>query len=189
MRSSLPDSIPNYCWCWLFFFSSFAALADQNDPQLDKLFERLHTFPNAQETERIEREIWKIWMTSEDEEVNQLMQEGIQAMRDQYYHRALRIFDNMVEIAPHFAEGWNKRATIHYLLQNYETSISDIERTLALEPRHFGAIAGLGLVHLAQQNYYEALRAYEAVLKIHPTLAGAKVNLAMIKQYLKKHTL
>ena len=95
----------------------------------------------------------------------------------------------MVQIAPKFAEGWNKRATVHYLLQNYDESIEDIKSTLLLEPRHFGAISGLGLCYLAQKRYFEALQAYQDVLEVHPNLNGAKRNIQRIKNYLKKQAL
>ena len=163
--------------------------ADQRSPELHTLFDRLQTMPSAQETQQIEREIWRLWTTSEDETTNALMQNGMEALRQQNFQQALEIFAEMTTTAPDFAEGWNKRATVHYLLQNYEASLSDIEKTLSLEPRHFGALSGQGLVHLAQKNYYEALRAFEQALEIHPALAGAKINIHLIKQYLNKQTL
>lgn len=175
---------------WGFLMcGAFSVQADQEAPELRSLFERLQARPGMQEAQQIEREIWRLWTTSEDEEINGMMQAGVEAMRQQNYPEALQVFSDMTALAPNFAEGWNKRATVHYLLQNYEASISDIETTLSLEPRHFGALSGLGLVHLAQQNYYEALHAYERVLKIHPTLVGATFNLHRIKQYLKKQVL
>ena len=98
-------------------------------------------------------------------------------------------FNKIVKLVPEFAEGWNKRATVHYYLQNYEASLADIERTLALEPRHFGAISGLGLVYIAQEKYMEALQAYEDVLKVHPTLEGAKINSIRLREILEKQIL
>ena len=163
--------------------------ADQNDPELVFLFERLHAIPGRIETRRIESRIWEIWIEHDRGEVNELMRQGIRAMRIRHYRNALFFFDKIVRLFPEFAEGWNKRATVHYLLQNYEASLADIERTLALEPRHFGAISGLGLVYMAQEKYVDALQAYEDVLKVHPTEEGAKINSARLRVFLEKQIL
>ncbi|MBF0280060.1 MAG: tetratricopeptide repeat protein [SAR324 cluster bacterium] len=173
----------------IFLWGSFTGWADQNSPELIKLFARLHTISDASEIKNTELKIWAIWTKSEREEVNLLMQKGIASMERQDYSNALQIFDKIVEIAPKFAEGWNKRATVHYLLKNYESSITDIKNTLLLEPRHFGAISGLGLVYLAQEQYYQALKAYQKALEVHPSLLGAKYNILVIRKYLNKKTI
>ncbi len=171
------------------FFCTASGQADQNDPELVILFERLHDLPGRFETRRIESRIWEIWIEHERRDVNDLMRQGLRAMRIGHYRTALFFFNKIVELVPDFAEGWNKRATVHYFLKDYEASLADIERTLALEPRHFGAISGLGLVYIAQEKYMEALQAYEDVLKVHPTLEGAKINSARLREMLEKQIL
>jgi len=98
---------------------------------------------------------------------------------------ALGAFDEIIRLAPGFAEGWNKRATIHYLLGNYDASAADIESTLALEPRHFGALSGLGLVRIAQGDEAKALEAFEAALAVHPHLPGADSHIKELRQRVK----
>ncbi|HEX6113357.1 MAG TPA: tetratricopeptide repeat protein [Geminicoccaceae bacterium] len=144
------------------------ASADQDDPRLKGLFERLQTTSNPVEARAVEQRIWRVWLEADDASVNRLMQQGIVAMRDQRYATALQAFDRMVEQAPEFAEGWNKRATVHFLMGNWQASVRDIQQTLALEPRHFGALFGLGLIYDALEQPEAALRSFEATLALNP---------------------
>lgn len=164
---------------------SSAALADQNDPGLDELFARLKSAAGEAEARVIEDEIWRTWLSSGKEDADKQMARGIFAMNGGDYGAALSAFDRIVSIAPDFAEGWNKRATVHYLMGNYAASIRDIERTLALEPRHFGALSGLGLVNLALGNEPAALDAFEAALAIHPHLRGARTHIKALGDKLR----
>lgn len=159
--------------------------ADQTDPRLEKLFEQLGSTKSAQEAQPLEFAIWRIWTHSSDGAVKDLMEEGLRAMQAQDYTRALRYFDQMVAIAPDFAEGWNKRATVYYLIDDYDNSLADIDRTLALEPRHFGALSGQGLVYAALDKKEEALHAFESALSVHPNMIGAKRNAEVLRKILK----
>ena len=91
---------------------------------------------------------------------------------------ALSAFTRATEAQSDFAEAWNKRATVNYLLGRFQDSVLDIQKTLSLEPRHFGALSGLGLINLAMGHDREALKAFEAALKIHPFMPGAKTHIA-----------
>jgi len=166
-------------------FTATVAKADQRDAQLGALFDQLLEFENYSQARPVEADIWRIWTTSEDAAVNTLMSEGLDAMNRQDFPNALRKFDQMVAIAPDFAEAWNKRATLHYLMQNYDASLADIGKTLSLEPRHFGALAGQGLVFGALEQFEEALAAFDRALEIHPNLIGAQRNAAALRKYLK----
>ena len=97
---------------------------------------------------------------------------GVNAMARADYSTALDLFNKMVEVAPNFSEGWNKRATVYYLMGEYEQSRADVAKTLELEPRHFGALSGLGLIDLAEGQNDKALDAFRRALKVNPTMPG-----------------
>ena len=115
------------------------------------------------------------------------MGQGINAMSRNDMRAALGKFDQIVKIAPAFAEGWNKRATVHYLLGNYPESLHDIEKTLNLEPRHFGALSGRGLVLLELDQLKGALESFESALEIYPKATGASRNAEALRREIQKH--
>jgi tetratricopeptide (TPR) repeat protein len=170
---------------WAALLWSGAASADQNDRRLDGLFERLHITADATDAQAIEEQIWQIWLESDDATVNRLMLEGIAAMNLRQLDLALDRFDRMVEHAPAFAEGWNKRATVYYLMGDFEASVVDIERTLGLEPRHFGALSGLGLIYDAIDQPRAALRSFEAALRLNPHLEGTRDRVEELRRALR----
>ena len=122
------------------------AFGDQTDPRLDQLFADLKSVAGPAEAAPVENRIWTIWHETSDESVDTLMKKGIERMGRGDFRTALAAFTHVVEAAPDFAEGWNKRATVHFLMENYKESLADIVKTLELEPRHFGALSGRGLV-------------------------------------------
>ncbi len=149
------------------------ARADQKDPRLGPLFAALAT-ADAVEAQAIEQRIWAIWSETPDPEAQTLLEVGSVAMANRDHRTARAAFDALVALAPDFAEGWNKRATLFWLLGEDVASVRDIQRTLALEPRHFGALSGLGLILRGRGEDRRALEAFEAALAIHPTLPGAR---------------
>jgi tetratricopeptide (TPR) repeat protein len=161
------------------------AAADQRDVRLDRLFERLQTTESGTEARAVQQEIWQIWIESDDMLSNRLMRNGMQAMASEQFPLALDYFDRLVEHAPDFAEGWNRRATLHYLMDNYPASVFDIERTLELEPRHFGALSGLGLIYDAIDEPAAALRSFEAALAINPHLEGTRQRIDALRRQLR----
>ena len=161
---------------------SGAARADQDDPRLPALFAHLKTAGSETEARLVEALIWQAWSASADDEVNSMMERGLHAMGEGDPKQALPIFDAMVQRSPNFAEGWNKRATVFFLLGDFESSVSDIERTLQLEPHHFGALFGLGQIYLALDRDEAALKAFEAALAIDPHLLGVKAAVEAIKK-------
>ncbi|MCK5366779.1 MAG: tetratricopeptide repeat protein [Gammaproteobacteria bacterium] len=158
------------------------AWADQTDVRLDALFEVLETTSGMQAARAAEAEIWRIWIASGREEIDALMVEGVAAMRNQRFEDAIALFGQITERAPEFAEGWNKRATAYYLNDDHVASVRDIQRTLALEPRHFGAISGMGLIFLSRGDESGALAAFEAVLAIHPGAPGARQRVEELRK-------
>lgn len=151
-----------------------AAMAGQDDPRLDPLFATLASAGSAAEAAGAERAIWALWLEVADPEAAKLLAAGVRAMERGAGGEALHAFDALVARAPDFAEGWNRRATLHYLLGNHEASVADIRHTLALEPRHFGALSGLALIREAQGRAFEALEALEKVQALHPRMPHLK---------------
>jgi tetratricopeptide (TPR) repeat protein len=163
-----------------------AARADQTDPRLDGLFKQLKETADADEARGLETQIWAIWGRSDDADVNQLMDVGSLAMAGEKYAMALKAFDRIIELRPNFAEGWNKRATVYYLVGNYPASLADIKRTLELEPRHFGALSGLGLVNVELEHDEAALAAFERALAVDPHLDSATANAVALRERIKQ---
>ena len=167
-----------------FYVGYFEIQADQNDPRLNTLFERLKQVGDQESGNQITNAIWEIWRESPNSEVNELMRQGHRAMAQGRLRTAIHIFDEIIRIAPDFAEGWNKRATVYYFLNEYEKSLADVRETLTLEPRHFGATAGSGLIFMSLELYDEALKAFERTLEINPHLEGPKQNVERLKKLL-----
>lgn len=166
-----------------------AARAGQADERLDVLFDRLKTTDSEVEAAALTRQIWVIWGHSASDVVNAFMAKGAEAMSRRNYETALAAFNKVVETEPNFAEGWNKRATVHYLMGDYAASVQDVERTLTLEPRHFGALSGLGLIYLAVGDDLAALKAFEAALKVNPYLPGARAHVDQLRRRLRKNSI
>ncbi|MDA0664410.1 MAG: tetratricopeptide repeat protein [Proteobacteria bacterium] len=152
----------------LMTLGGLSAGATQADPRLDSLFDQLKKTTNAREADGIERQIWSIWMEAGAEDLNILMRQGTVAMAERDFPLAMESFDALIALAPDMAEAWNKRATLHYLMQNFEASVADVQQTLALEPRHFGAIVGMGMIYDQLGDQAAALKAFEQGLKINP---------------------
>jgi len=166
---------------WVFT----TVLADQTNPRLKDLFTQLKEVSSPNELVLIESKIWALWIETSDQTAGALLQTGINAMRSGDLLGALEAFDQVVAIAPDFAEGWNKRATAHYILGNYQQSLDDIAATLNLEPRHFGALSGRGLVYLDLSDLERALVAFEEALAVSPHMVGPSINAEIIRVILK----
>jgi tetratricopeptide (TPR) repeat protein len=154
-----------------------AAVAAQNDPRLDRLFETLRTTTNPAEAKITEVAIWQIWTESGDPATDSLMQLGLNAMESRDLPGALSLFDAVTARSPEFAEGWNKRATVLYLMGAPERAAEDVARVLSLEPRHFGALSGLGLIDMQLKRTDAAIAAFEQALKLNPNMPDAKAHL------------
>jgi len=123
--------------------------------------------------------LWEMWHRSGDREVDELLREGIATMQRRELDGAEVIFARVIARAPDFAEGWNKRATVRYVAENYEGSIGDCEETLKRKPHHFGALSGQGLCYMALGRHREAAAMFRRALVVHPRLQGARHNLAV----------
>jgi tetratricopeptide (TPR) repeat protein len=158
------------------------ARADQNDARLPALFERLHAASDGETAANLRNQIWEIWFATGEPEVDQLMEMGEAAMDSGQLRAAVAVFDAVIERRPDFAEGWNRRATVYYMLGAFERSEADVAHVLQLEPRHFGALSGLGLINTALEHYDAAIAAFERALAVDPNLPGARVNLDQLRR-------
>lgn len=147
---------------------ALVAQADQTDPELNPLFDKLANAADASEASLIEIQIWQHWLAAPDANSEALMSQVVAAMQTRQLTLGIKLSDQLIDSSPDFAEAWNKRATLHYLVGDVDSSVEDIEQTVKLEPRHFGAISGLGLIFLKRGDYQNALDAFEQVLKISP---------------------
>ena len=164
-------------------FLSSPVSADQTDMRLDPLFAALKSAASVAEARPIERKIWAIWSRHGlDAEINLRFQRGVLLMNVGRLEQAIRVFSTILEADPNFAEAWNKRATLLYLTGDLVGSVRDIERTLALEPRHFGALSGLGLIYKQIESADGAIKAFTAALEINPHMPGIMKHLDALQE-------
>ncbi|MCC2113053.1 MAG: tetratricopeptide repeat protein [Hyphomicrobiales bacterium] len=135
---------------------------------LDTLFDELKASESEGEAKGIEQKIWSAWNHSGSATIDLFMSRAGDAMGAKDYGVAMQLLDTVIELKPDYAEGWNRRATLHYVMKNYGESIGDIQHTLALEPRHFGALADLGLVFRDLGDKPRALKAFREALALNP---------------------
>ena len=148
---------------------------------LDRLFAALHTTTDAVEATRLTSLIWTVWNHADDPETDRLLGEGREALQGLNFEKALACFNMVVEREPNFAEGWNKRATLYYVMGEYRASIKDIREVLVREPRHFGALAGLGMNYEALGDDTAALNAWRRALKANPFLEDAQSRIKALE--------
>lgn len=149
--------------------------------RLDWLFAALKAAPTEADAKQIESRIWSEWLASGDRNIDVLMAEALTAMEHRLFTAALYYLTTIVEAKPDYIEGWNKRATVYFMIDDYKHSIEDIARTLALEPRHFGALAGLGMIMINTGNKASALKAFERAYAVDPYLANGKQVIETLK--------
>ena len=161
-----------------------AAPADKAENRLDKLFADLKRERNEKAAERIAGQIWEEWFKSGSASIDLMMMWAQRAIEQQKYDVALDFLDEVITLSPTYAEGWNRRATLHFMMSNYSKSMSDIDHTLSLEPRHFGALSGMAQILKAAGNKELALKAYQQVLEIYPMMRSAQNEVATLSEEL-----
>jgi len=157
------------------------AILEEGAALLDTLFEELQAAPTAAAGKVIERRILVEWHHSGDPEIDRMFNAALLAMDIRAFGAAISVLDKIVAAKPDFAEGWNKRATIYYYVNEYDRSLADIERTLALEPRHFGALAGLGMIMQDTGNIPGAIAAFERAVAVNPSLTNLKEAIEQLR--------
>jgi tetratricopeptide (TPR) repeat protein len=153
-------------------------------PLLDALFAELAQPVPPRPVEEIEGMIWSVWTSHPDPAAAAGMARALRMMRAGSHEVAERELDRLVAAFPQWAEAWNKRATVLFLLDRDEASVADIAETLALEPRHFGALSGYGQICLRRGDQAGALVAFEETLRIHPHLDGTREAVAALTRRL-----
>lgn len=148
---------------------------------IESLLNRLHDAEDIQTAGILEEAILRAWLVSGSETIDLLMSRTVIAMREDDLPLALDFCNAIVDLAPEFSEGWNKRATVLYMLKDFRGSLDDVERTLELEPRHFGALSGLGLILLELGNQAGALKAFRLALDVHPFLENARKSVERLE--------
>ncbi len=140
----------------------------------DNLLDRLALTRDGREAKLVETMIWKQWVESGSPTGDLLLEYGATALNENDGEKASALLDALVETTPEFAEGWNKRATLNYYARRYEQALSDVNKALAIEPRHFAALSGRGLVLEALNRKAEALESYRLALAVYPSMEGLK---------------
>ncbi|MBM3622223.1 MAG: tetratricopeptide repeat protein [Alphaproteobacteria bacterium] len=165
----------------VLLMSAEAAMATQKDPALDGLFQRLRTIDDPVAAAALQQAIWETWIKADTAELDALMRQGMVQMARQRLDDAVETFSQLIEKAPDFAEAWNKRATVHFLRGDMAASVADIQRTVALEPRHFGAWSGLGMIMEQLGRPADAAKAYEETLKHNPHVDGLREHIEKLR--------
>ncbi len=176
---------------FLFFIFSSSLFADDNhQKEIDKLFIQLKSAINFENSKKIEDKIWDLWITHPSKNsLTKLLEDGSSAMMDNKLETAYNKFTEVIEQDPNWAEAWNKRATVLYLMGKYELSQADIDKVLQLEKRHFGALSGQGLVQTALKNYQKAIDSYIEAHKIHPFMKSPMIMIEKLQIELQKQSI
>jgi len=137
---------------------------------LDFLFGALKAAPDQASAKHVEARIWAMWLQTPSDTAALLMSRSKAALDAQKYDVALKLLDSLVKLRPDYIEAWNRRATVYYLKNDYIRSMQDIQQVLTREPRHFGALAGLGMIMQEVGDEKRALEAFRRALAVNPYL-------------------
>ena len=137
---------------------------------LDKLFEALKIAPDNESAKYVENRIWSMWLATDSDTTTLLMSRVKTAVDAKDLDLGIKLLSAVIEIKPDYVEAWNRRATLYYMKKDYDHSIGDIEQVLKREPRHFGALSGLGMIFQELGDDKSALEAFRRALAVHPHL-------------------
>ena len=171
-------------------YSCFSYADDNQQKQIDNLFVQLKKTTNYEDSKAIESKIWEIWTTHPSENsLTALMADGSFYMSQNNLETAYKTFTQTINLDLNWAEAWNKRATVLYLMGKYEQSQADIDKVLKIEKRHFGALSGQGLVQSALNNYQKAINSYIEAHKVHPNMKSPLIMIEKLKLQIKKESI
>lgn len=151
--------------------------------QLDQLFSQLKQAKSEMEGRAVEVQIWELWVKPDNSELRVLMQKALDAIRWRDFDKAIQLLQQAIDIQPDYAEAWNQKATVYFLKQEYEKALIAVAKALEYEPRHFGALAGRGIIRLRQGRSALAIQNIKAAMKFHPFL---KERTIVPQQFLDK---
>ena len=172
----------------IYILYSNVLIADERQSELDKLFNDLK-INNTSLSFETEQKIWKLWSTHpSDQKLTKMLSKGSDLVNNQKLNEAIIIFSKVIDLDPDWAEAWNKRATVLYLIGEYQESQNDIDKVLKLEERHFGALAGQGLVNIQLKNYEKAIMSYEKAKKIYPTMKSPDIMIKQLEELIKNQS-
>ena len=175
---------------FLIFFTTSLCADEYHQKQIDELFDQLKKAANFENSEKIESKIWDLWTTHPTKDsLTNLLADGSSSMSQNKLEDAYNIFTEVIEIDPNWAEAWNKRATVLYLMGKYEMSQADINKVLDIEKRHFGALTGQGLVQTALKNYEKAIDSYIEAHKVHPYMKSPMIMIEKLMLQLQKQSI
>ncbi|MDC3175033.1 2-hydroxy-6-oxo-2,4-heptadienoate hydrolase [Candidatus Pelagibacter sp.] len=173
----------------LYFLSQLSSLSNERDNKLNQLFIELKV-NQSNDAFIVEQEIWKLWSTHPtDMNLTARLEEGAQFVRNQQLSKAIEIFTEVIKLDQNWAEAWNKRATVFYMMGKFKQSQEDIDKVLELEARHFGALAGQGLVNIQLKNYEKAILSYQQVKEIYPSMQSPEIMIRRIEELIKQQTI
>ena len=172
------------------FFSSLSCANENYKNQINKLFIQIKNTTDYEYAKKIESEIWILWSTHPSEKsLTALLADGSSYMSQNKLETAYEIFTKTINLDPKWAEAWNKRATVLYLMGKYELSQADIDKVLELEKRHFGALSGQGLVQTALKNYQKAIESYLEAHKVHPNMKSPLIMIEQLQTQIQKENI
>ena len=173
-----------------FFYSCYSYAAEKQQKQINDLLNQLKIASNYEDSKIIESKIWELWTTHPSENsLTALLADGSFYMSQSKLETAYKTFTKTIELDSNWAEAWNKRATVLYLMGKYELSQADIDKVLELEKRHFGALSGQGLVQTALKNYQKAIDSYIEAHKIHPNMKSPLIMIEKLQIQIKKESI
>jgi len=173
---------------WLFLLLAVqVTLSDGrssiNDEELGLLFNQLLEIQSPSEADEITLKIWEIWTNDAETEFGQsTMIEGVSLMNRNSLVAAEKLFSELIRVSPDYIEAWNKRATVRYMMGQLENSLNDVYVVLSKEPKHFGAMSGLGLIMIQREDFEGALSAYKKLIAIHPFSKDALSLVPILEQ-------
>ena len=174
----------------IFLFLGISQLfADEKRNQLDQLFDELKN-DNPVLSFKVEQKIWKLWSTHpSDKNLTTMLAEGSNLVNKKKFDQAIVVFSKVIDLDPKWAEAWNKRATVLYMVGEFQKSQDDIDQVLELEERHFGALAGQGLVNIQLENYDKAIMSYKKAQQIYPKMKSPKIMIKQIEELIRNQSI
>ena len=187
MHISTPrNSIYICCLAICMSFSiGFVPLSSKEKPKIEILLDQLAYSQSSSNAGIIRRKIWSLWLEGYIDKTNKAkVDEALDLFNAGKLEKAKIAFSDIIELDPNYVEGWNKRATVRFLLGDFYGSLKDIEEVLKRQPRHFGAISGSGLIHIHNSNFLEAYKSYKKLIEIDPQNEDSKRFLPMLESKL-----